>query len=446
MTPDMIHVLELLNWPTKRLHIGNNMVDFSLSQEQVSWTEKARKLAAQFGKRARSYDETGKFPRENMDALHDAGFLKLAVPKEYGGDGNKAGFCSWLPHLVLEQIAMECGGTAWCLTSHYHACGILTTLGSHEQKARIFADVVNNGALIATVGSEVQPQQMKAHDPKAGPLLSWTAEMNPTQGGFIVNARKGFCSIAKEADYILLWCKAAGTKDNGDGLSMALIPRGTEGVSFLPGWEDAIGIRNSESGGALFKNVFVPWSNVVGQPGDFIQIHPYTFELTYAILALGLAQGAYSFLRQALQEREFLQEDDTVMYALGEMSSELQATRMSCWYAQWLWDNDDFEEAHQASLRALHQAKRTSIKIATEGFDLIGVRALFKFNPLERIWRDARTVTLHTRESSFMRLLALGELRGEKFPKQKYGDKLDYRKTWDELYANEVRPLAAARS
>jgi alkylation response protein AidB-like acyl-CoA dehydrogenase len=327
--------------------------------------------------------------------------------------------------------------------THYHACGLIAGLGSEEQKTRIFADVVNNGALIATLGSEVQPQQMKARQTKAGPLVSWEAGMEPVEGGFIANARKGFCSTAKEADYIIYWSQAPGTSGGGDGLTMSIIPKDTKGISFLPGWEDAIGLRCSESGGAMFENVFIPWENVMGQPGDYVQVHPYTFELSYAMFLLGLAQGAYNFLRNSLKEREFLQEDDTVMYALGEMSSEIQATRMSCWYTQWLWDQKDYEEAHQSALRALHQAKTTSLKVATRGFDVIGVRGLFKFNPLERIWRDIRTATLHTRESQFMRLLSLGELRGQKFVKQKYGNRVSTRKTWNDLLGDDSRKVAA---
>ena len=418
------------------------MVDFALTDEQVHWRSKAREFAQRFAKRAREYDEAGRYPRENMNELRDAGFLKLAVPKEYGGLGNAAGYCTWLPHLVIEEIATECGGTAWCVMTHYHACGLVAGLGSEEQKRRIFKDVVENGALIATLGSEVQPQQMKAKLSKAGPLLSFEAGMEPVKGGFLANARKGFCSTAREADYIIYWSQAPGTTAGSDGLTLSIIPRSSSGLTFLPGWEDAIGIRSSESGGAQFENVFIPWPDVMGQPGDYVQLHPYTFELSYAMFLLGLAQGAYNFVCETIKGREFLQEDNTVMFGVGELSSDLQATRTSCWYSQWLWERGEYDEAHQAALRALHQAKKTSVKVATGGFELVGVRGLFKFNPLERIWRDVRTASLHTRESQFMRLLALGELRGEKFPKKKYGDRIEKRKTWDELLGT-LEPVAA---
>ena len=272
------------------------MVDFTLTEEQDAWQQKAREFAIGFGKRARKYDQTGQFPRENMDELRDAGFLKLAVPIEYGGFGNKAGFCTWIPHLVVEAIATECGGTAWCLLTHYHACGLVTTLAPHELKQRNIRRGGDRGALIATIASEVHPDQMKAIKTDAGPLLMFDAGMEPVDGGFLANVRKGFTSTAKEADYLVYWAHAPGTTGNSDGLTMSIIPCDAPGLSFLPGWEEAIGIRCSESGGALFENVFIPWENVMGQPGDYVQLHPYTFELTYAMLLLGLTQGAYDFI------------------------------------------------------------------------------------------------------------------------------------------------------
>lgn len=114
------------------------------------------------------------------------------------------------------------------------------------------------------------------------------------------------------------------------------------------------------------------------------------------------------------------------------MLSDLQATRASLWYAQWLWQQGDFGEATDASLCAQNQAKRTAIRIATQGFEVVGVRGLFKFNPLGHIWRDIRTVTLHTRESQLMRLVSEGALKGNKFPK-KYGKQIKERRTWEQL-------------
>jgi alkylation response protein AidB-like acyl-CoA dehydrogenase len=400
--------------------------------------EAATKLAVEFSDRAAAIDESGDFPVANMEALKDHGLLTLAVPSEYGGNGTQAGHCTLDVHQVVEKIAAGCATTAWCLVAHYHACGVLAGLGNDEQQGRIFHDVVQNGALLATVGSEVNASSTAGSERQgATAIVRHEATMEPSSTGFKVSGRKGFASIAPYAKYILYWALAPGSTSNSDGLVVSVIPAASRGVSFLPGWEKAIGIRGSASGGALFEDVDVPWTDVLGNPGDFIQIHNYTFDLTYAAHLAGIAQGAYEYVRSGLAQREFLQDDGYVLYVLGEMRSSLQSSKASWRYAQTLWDQERYQEAHQATLRALHQCKLSAMDITTRGFEVTGVRGLFRPNPLERGWRDARTVSLHTRESTYMGLVARAELTGSSFVKEKYGERLGHEVTWESLGFNK---------
>ena len=47
----------------------------------------AEELAAEIGKTARFYDETGGFPSEHFELLRERGALKLTIPRELGGRG-----------------------------------------------------------------------------------------------------------------------------------------------------------------------------------------------------------------------------------------------------------------------------------------------------------------------------------------------------------------------
>jgi alkylation response protein AidB-like acyl-CoA dehydrogenase len=409
-------------------------LNFELSAQQAEWVRRARELAVEFKQDARRVDESGDYPSANMQKLRDGGFLKLAVPEEFGGLGTRAGWCSWLPHLVLEEIAAGCSNTGWALLTHFHNCGVISGIASDRQCARFFADVVENGALIGSLGSEVSPQQMRA-GANVGRRITFEAGLEPVEGGFRANAVKGFCSGGPVSDYLIYWALAPGTSSNAEGLVICVVPRTSAGLSFLPGWEEAIGLRATHSGGAKLEGVFIPWENVLGEPGDWVQKHHYTFELTYAVQLVGTAQGAYDFVLDLIRERPYLQQDDTVMYAIGAMSSQLQSARTTWWLAQAMWTAERYDDAAHASMRALHVAKASAVDIVNSAFDVCGVRSVFKFNPIDRSWRDARTVTLHTRESQLMRLLAEGEVSGARFTKEKYGRRLDEfeRKTWADV-------------
>jgi alkylation response protein AidB-like acyl-CoA dehydrogenase len=218
-----------------------------------------------------------------------------------------------------------------------------------------------------------------------------------------------------------------------DGLVMSIVPRNTPGLSFQEtGWQECIGLRASVSWSARLEDVFIPWENVLGDPGDFVQKDPYTFELAYTAVTLGVSQGVMNFVTRYLKERSFLLKDDVVVYTVGEMQASIQATRASVRYAHWLWQQEHHAEAQLASIRALHSARETAILVTTKAF-VCGTRALFKFHPLERAWRDARALTLHTRESQLMRLIVEASVSEEFHPKQKYGPKLAQRKSWKDL-------------
>jgi alkylation response protein AidB-like acyl-CoA dehydrogenase len=414
-------------------------MDFAPSAEVADWIAKAEALKPILAERARAYDEEGSWPRENMELLTEQGFLRLAVPTTFGGLGTSAGFAHLLPHSVVEVIASACASTAWALTTQYHCHGLIAGLASHDQQAWLFKEVLDNGALMATVGSEVIPQQRLATGKETG-NIQFNVEFHKTEDGFVANGTKGFTSMAAASSYILYWALAPGTDNPSEGLVLGVMDAKDPGVHFLPGWEEVIGIRASLSGPTKFENVPIANKDVMGQPGDYVQEHPYLFELTYAALLVGIAQGAFDFVTKVFNERPYLADEDSLKYTIGEMSSALQASRTSWWYAQWLYDVGRHDEASMAALRALHLAKTNGVFIATKAFDVVGTRALFKFNPLERAWRDIRTVSLHTRESQLMGLLAKAEISGDLFAKSKYGHRIapEERKTWTDLGMPEL--------
>ncbi|MGY5809111.1 acyl-CoA dehydrogenase family protein [Rhizobium sp. LEGMi198b] len=411
------------------------MYPFKQSAQDAEWIEKAKALKEVFAKRARQVDDEGGWPHENWKDIIEGGFLKLGVPKEYGGYADEDAGFSNVCHAVVEIFASACGSTGWIIQNQYHCFGLVAALGNEEQKRRILTDVAENGAGVASVGSEVQPgrTQTSAHANEG--KISFASDLTPTEGGFIANGFKGFTSGGGASKYLLFWALAPGTSDPDVGASVFVIELPNAGVEFVKGWEESTGIRASLSGGAKFTDVFIPWKNVLGEPGDFNQVHPYTFELAYASHSLGSAQGIYDEVRQTLSERAFLQDDDTNLYTLGEMASAIAATRSQLWYAQFLQDQKKYGEASHAVLLGLHMAKTTVAMVSHKAFDIVGTRGVFRWNPISRLMRDARVATLHTRESMIMKTVAKTELSRDYFPKAKYGRRIPQseRKTWADL-------------
>lgn len=398
-------------------------MDFALSADDQALVARARALAAEFATRAREYDESATFPAQDFARLREEGFLALTVPVELGGHGLWQGDRHLPFYLILEALAAGSASTAQLVQIQSHATGIVAYLGNDEQRRRILGDVVARGALIASCGSEADPRQIGA-----GGVES---VLRPVPGGFRISATKHFGSLAPAADYYLIYVLAPGTRTMAEGYTTAIVPKESPGVSFEDTW-DTMGMRATVSWSLILEDVFIPWENVIGQPGDWVQHDPRTFTLGNAANHLGTAQGVFDVVREYLAPRPFLMSDDVVAYTVGEMDAALQATRASLWYAAWLWEQGRYDEAEMASMRVLHTAKQTALMVTTKAFDVCGARAGFKHLPIERAFRDARMFSLHFRESQLLRMLAEADLGGDFHSKQKYGPKRE-RGSWERL-------------
>ena len=127
-----------------------------LTAPSIDFEEKLR-LAREIGLRARDrrrkYDEEASFPEENFAEIRAAGLHTMGVPVEYGGLGlwQRDSFVPF--YRILEALAEGDSSTSQLVQIQTHASGIIAALGSPEQKAYYMAKVVNEGALVASVGS-----------------------------------------------------------------------------------------------------------------------------------------------------------------------------------------------------------------------------------------------------------------------------------------------------
>lgn len=398
-------------------------MDFTVSDGDLNLLDRARMLAAEFATRARAYDDEAAFPEEDFRRLREEGFLTLAVPEELGGHGMWQANRFITYYMILEALASGNASTGQLVQIQSHATGIIANLGSDELKRRVLGDVVERGALVASCGSETDPNQMASRDGRA--------EMRAVDGGFRLSCTKHFASLAPVADYFVVYVMAPGAASAAAGLTTVVVSKDDPGVSLQNNW-DTLGMRATISWGLVLDDVFVPWEHVMGQPGDWVQHDPRTFTLAYVANHLGTAQGVYDFVLDYLKHRSFLTQDDTIMFTVGEMDAALQATRTSMWYAAWLWEQGRFNEAEKAGMRALHTSKQTALMVTSKAFDVVGARAAFRHLPVERAFRDVRTFSLHFRESALLKLLVQAELGADFHSKQRYGPRLG-RQSWQEL-------------
>ena len=169
-------------------------MDFKLDKQH----EMARQLFKDFAENevkplAQETDETEVFPRETVDKMMKLGFMGIAIPKEYGGQG-----CDPLMYtMCVEELAKVCGTTSVIVSAHSSlGADPIMMYGTEEQKKKYLVPLASGeklGAFGLTepgAGTDAQGQQTKA-------VLDGDE--------WVLNGSKCFITNGKEADvYIVI--------------------------------------------------------------------------------------------------------------------------------------------------------------------------------------------------------------------------------------------------
>jgi alkylation response protein AidB-like acyl-CoA dehydrogenase len=382
-------------------------MDLSLTSRQRELVDRAYRLASErFAPRADKYDREAAFPHDDFNDLRDSGFLALCVPARYGGLG--AGFETYC--LVAEQIARGNASTALLYNMH---CTTMLMMGevadqlplpaearaSHEQRrARLFREVVERGVVYGQPHSEPVEQGHADQLKVGGRRFGTRAE--PVDGGYVVNGRKFFVSLAGAADY---YATPALLVSEGAWIDRTLylaVPRDAPGVEFQGDW-DPMGMRATVSRDMILTDVFVPEEAALLPAGGFGALYegwPHA-ALSFSATFLGLMQAAYDFaiayLTGKVPGSPGLQVDSPAKgYAVAQMLFALEGARALFYRAISECRLNPSTEVEQRARAAHVTIQQRVVEITSDAIRVCGGRALLRRYPLERYARDARAAAL----------------------------------------------------
>lgn len=127
--------------------IKRKTVDYFIRNErEAEIAALSDRLAAKFAERAAVHDKEGSFPFDNFSDLRQSGYLKLTVPKEFGGDEIS------LYEMVIAQERLARGDGSTALAVGWHIGLMLqfryTRPWPDAVYARFCKAVVTEGALM----------------------------------------------------------------------------------------------------------------------------------------------------------------------------------------------------------------------------------------------------------------------------------------------------------
>jgi alkylation response protein AidB-like acyl-CoA dehydrogenase len=362
-----------------------------LSAAQRELVAAAQSLAAQCAARAEGHDREGSFPFENFADLRRAGFLTLTVPEALGGRGISIyDFC-----LVQEQIATGDGATALGLNMHLYNLGGGLDLFTDSFRRRVVADVIRDGAIIASSISE----------PGAS-LGTPQTTARAVAGGYRVTGRKYFCTLAPIFGYFLFNATLEGFVQPGRSGTVTLAAaRDTPGMRVVETW-DAMGMRATGSHEIHFDDAFIAAECLIGTEGEGteggLRSLPW-YALGIASVYTGVATAAYEFVVDYVKHRTLhplpraIAHLPGIQFTVAEMAVQLEAARALIYKtAAELAHGADFGDQLLPKVTTPQLfATRAALDVVTAAMQAMGGASMFRRYPLERLYRDVRAGTLH---------------------------------------------------
>lgn len=373
-------------------------MDFSIPEELRMLRDSARRFVQQellpleplYANEADIPDDV----RARLQAkAKELGFWIFDLPEACGGGGvGYVGMC-----LVCEELAR-------CNVPSFRAPTVFTPyLGpvlfrcTPEQQQKYLYPVINGDkrtcfALTEPNGGS-DPSQMLTAAVREG-------------DGYRINGTKIFITGADKADFVQLFARTP------EGVSCFLIDRDTDGMRLGQSFELMSPDRPWE---VVFDNVFVPASQMVGEPGrgwelarEFLDVG----RLIHGPKAIGRAERVLELAMAYANERktfgEPLANRQAIQWMVADSAVELNAARLMTMHAAWKADQGmDFHiEASQVKL----YADEMLMRVADRALQIHGGMGLSRELPLELIFRDARSRLITEGSSEMQRMIIAREM------------------------------------
>jgi alkylation response protein AidB-like acyl-CoA dehydrogenase len=345
--------------------------------------------------RAPGYDKENRFFQEDFDELKAAGYLRMAIPREFGGPGLN------LAEVGREtrKLAMYAPPTALALNMHHYWVGdAADAFRGGDKSLQWILEEASAGEVFAAGHAE--------HGNDIPGLLS-TTKAEKVSGGYKFTGRKSFGSLTPVWTRLGLHGMDA-SDPKAPKIVHAFMPRDTKGYTIKDTW-DVLGMRATRSDDTVLEGAFVPDKYIArvvpaGAAGaDNFVVGFLTWALYgFANIYYGLSMRVREVLVEQLKTKTSIAMTRPMIYhpevqhGMAEITMAIEAMgpHIEAVGSDWTEGRvgaDWFIKVFSVK----HKVVESAFRVADTALDLSGGFGMFKKSELERLFRDARAGRFH---------------------------------------------------
>jgi alkylation response protein AidB-like acyl-CoA dehydrogenase len=354
-----------------------SLFDITPDDEQQMLQEAVRDFAAEKVRPAASQsDADTATPAELLDQASELGINMLGIPEELGGVMQQRAAVTGV--LIAEALAHGDMGIAYAALAPGAVATAIGLFGDADQQAA-YLPAFSGESLPAAALAMLEPRPL--FDP-----LHLETKAKRDGGDWVLDGAKSLVALAGECELFVIAADAEGV-----GPALFVVESSTSGLSVQP--EPAMGLRPATTGRLLIEGVRVPASAILAEGGREAYLEcVQRARIAWCALSLGAAQAVLDYVIPYVNERtafgEPVSNRQAVAFGVADIGIETEAMRVLTYRAAARADHgSDF--AHETALaRRLCAAK--TMRIGSEGVQLLGGHGYVKEHPVERWYRDLR--------------------------------------------------------
>jgi len=347
--------------------------------------------------------DKGEYQEELFKEWCKTGLVTLVAPKAVGGIELDTKSCA----IVMEELGYGDVGVATGFGANNLGSYPLLISGTLEQQKQHFGPILEGkyGAFALTepgAGSDAGAVATTAERKGDEYILNGT-KCFITQGGFAIDMQSSMVVFASTD-------RTLGSK----GLSAFLVKGGTPGIR-VGKIEDKMGIRGSQTVELVIEDLHVPASSLLGEEGDGMKIAMKTLDsgrLMVAAQGVGCGQRALDlavdYVKKQVEGVKPLAKQQAIAFKIAEMEAAVEAARQLVYRGAFLKDNKQPYSHHSAITKLF--ATEMAMNVANSAMEIMGSYGYSKESGIEKVWRDARILSIYEGTNQVQRLVISGGL------------------------------------